>query len=270
MQPMVNIALRAARAAGEQIIRAVERLDLIKSEQSDVAKHLHNTCKQVEQSVVHTIQKAYPSHTVVGEYTGRHEALDQGPSFTWHVNPADSISNFSNALPQFALCIAGEQNGRIEHAIIVNPMAGEEFTASRGKGAHLNGRRIRVSNCRTLDNALIGTGFFNRSSDKPYLNNFLEMYRNIILAGGQVNNSGSAALNLAYTAAGRLDAFFQIGLTSAEVEAGLLIVKEAGGLAGDFSGSNSYQSSGNLVVGNPKMFKALLQAIRPALSTGMH
>ncbi len=270
MQPMVNIALRAARAAGEQIVRAVERLDLIKSEQSDVAQFLHKTCKQVEQTVVVTIQKAYPSHTVIGEYTGRHEALEEGQEFIWHLTPADSISNLANALPQFALCLAGEQNGRIEHAVILNPMSSEEFTASRGKGSQLNGRRIRVSNNRSLDKTLIGTGFINRPSDKPYLNNHLEMFKNISLSDAQVINSSSPALNLAYTAAGRLDGYFQIGLNRAEIEAGLLILQEAGGLAGDFTGGNNYRTSGNLVAGNPKMFKALLQAIRPAVTPDMH
>lgn len=266
MQPMVNIALRAARLAGEQIARAVERLDLIKSEQASVADFLNETCKNAEQTIVHTIQKAYPSHTLVGEYTGEHAPLREGPTFTWNINPVDSILNFANGLPVFALSIAGHLNNRIEHAIVVNPIVGEEFTASRGYGAHFNGKRLRVSNRRFVEGALIGSGFFGRSSDKPFLNEYLEMFKNINMAGGSIYNGGSPVLNLAYTAAGRLDGFYQTGLNQWEMEAGILLLQEAGGLVGDFSGGSAYRTSGNLVAGNPKMFKSLLQTLRPALS----
>jgi len=270
MQPMLNIALRAARAAGEEISRSVERLDLIKSEQVSVADFVKTTCQNAEQLVVQTIQKAYPSHTIIGEYTGEHKPLREGTPFTWHLNPIDSISNFANGLPAIALCVAGyNENNRIEHAVIHNPMAGEEFTASRGSGAQLNGKRIRVSNHRTIEGALLGTGFLGRKSDKPYLNEFQDIFKNITLANGQVYSGGSAALNLAYTAAGRLDGFYQIGLSQWEMEAGLLIVQEAGALVGDLSGGNNYRESGNLVCGNAKMFKALLKTIRPSLSADL-
>ncbi len=269
MQPMVNIALRAARIAGEQIARAVERLDLIKSEENDVAKFLSDTCKQAESTIVSTIQKAYPNHTVVCEYSGTHPALKEGPAFTWHVNPIDSISNFANGLPVFALSITGYQNERIEHAIVLNPLIGEEFTASRGNGAQMNGKRLRVSNRKTLEGALVGTGFFNRTSDKAFFSAHQEMVKNITLAGGSHYNGGSAALNLAYTAAGRLDGFYQLGLNESEIEAGTLLLQEAGGLVADCFGTNNFRQNGNLVAGNPKMFKALLQSMRPALSPDM-
>jgi myo-inositol-1(or 4)-monophosphatase len=269
MQPMVNIALRAARLAGEQIARAVERLDLIKSEQQGVAEFLNETCVQAERTIVHTIQKAYPSHTIVGEYSGEHAPLQEGLAFIWNINPIDSITNFANGLPVFAISMSGHCNNKIEHAIVLNPMAGEEFTCSRGYGAHFNGKRLRVSNRKTIQGSLIGTGFIGRTSDKPYLNEFQEMFRNIILADGKTFNGGSPALNLAYTAAGRLDGFFQIGLQQNEIEAGMLLLQEAGGLVGDFTGSTGYRTSGNLVAGNPKMFKALLQSIRPTLNESL-
>lgn len=266
MQPMVNIALRAARLAGEQIARAVERLDLIKSEEKDVAKFLSETCKQAENTIVSTIQKAYPNHKVIGEYTGTHDALKEGPAFCWHINPIDSISNFANGLPVFALSIAGYQNERIEHAVILNPMIGEEFTASRGHGAQLNGKRLRVSARKSLDSALIGSGFFNRTSDRAHFAAHQEMVKNVTLAGGTLYSAGSPALHLAYTAAGRLDGFFQLGLIDSEIEAGSLLLQEAGGLVADCYGTNNYRTNGNLVAGNPKMFKAILQALRPALT----
>ncbi|MBY4678868.1 inositol monophosphatase [Marinobacterium sp. CAU 1594] len=263
---MLNIALRAARIAGEQIARAVERLDLIKSEQADVANFLKDTCVHAEQTITHTIQKAYPSHRVVGVYSGEHAPLEEGIEVIWQINPIDSVLNFSNGLPVFALCMAGYQNGRLEHSVVLNPLAGEEFTASRGRGAQLNGKRLRVSSCKSLDGAMIGTGFFNRSSDKAHLGAHLEMLKNIAMAGGNIHSGGSAALNMAYTAAGRLDGFYQIGLYENELEAALLLIQEAGGLVGDFAGGNSYRSKGNLVAGNPKMLKALLQSLRPSLT----
>ncbi|MGB0468068.1 MAG: inositol monophosphatase family protein [Pontibacterium sp.] len=268
MQPMVNIALRAARIAGEQIARAAERLDLIKSEENDVAKLLTETCKQAELTVVTAIHKAYPGHKVICEHTGTHEPLkaDDAVSFCWHVNPIDSLSNFANGLPTFALSIAGYQNDRLEHAVILDPMIGEEFTASRGRGAQLNGKRLRVSKRKSLDGSLIGTGFFNRNSDKPHFSAHQEMVKNITLAGSGLHGGGSATLGLAYTAAGRLDGFFQPGLQESEVEAASLLLQEAGGLIGDYLGTNNFRTNGNVVAGNPKMFKALLQSIHPALT----
>lgn len=266
MQPMVNIALRGARAAGEQITRSVERLDLIKSEQASVSEYLEDTCKQAERTIVNTIHKAYPDHQINCEYTGTHKPEDRICDVIWTVNPIDSISNFSNALPVFALSIACHQRGKLEHAIVLNPITGEEFTASRGRGAQMNGKRLRVSNRKLLDGSLIGSGFFGRSSDKAHLDNFQAIFKNITLENGSIYSGGSPALNLAYTAAGRLDGFFQIGLNQWEMEAGILLLQEAGGLLADFTGNNNYKTSGNLVAGNPKILKALLQNIRPAMS----
>ena len=269
MQPMVNIALRAARTAGEQIVRAVERLDLIKSEQADVAKLLNDTCNKAELTIVHTIQKSYPNHKVVGEYTGEHAPLSEGPEFCWYINPIDSISNFSNGLPVFAISMAGEQKGKIEHALVLNPITGEEFTASRGSGSQLNGKRLRVSSHKNIEGSLIGTGFFNRQSDKDHLEAYLNIFRDITNAGGTIYNGGSPALNLAYTAAGRIDGFYQIGLTRWEIEAGLLLIQEAGGLVGDFSGNNNFRSNGQVIAANPKMFKSLLKALQPGLTDAL-
>ncbi len=266
MQPMVNIALRGARIAGEQIARSVERLDLIKSEKASVIEFLEETCKHAERTIASTIQKAYPGHSVNGEYTGKHAAQSEGEDAVWTVNPIDSISNYSNALPMFALSIACHLNGKIEHAIILNPITGEEFIASRGRGAHLNGKRLRVSNRKSLEGTLIGSGFFGRKSDKEQLDVFQQIFKNISLESGSIYSGGSPALNLAYTAAGRLDGFFQIGLNQWEMEAGILMIQESGGLLSDFTGNNTYLQSGNLVAGNPKILKALLKNIHPALS----
>ena len=264
MQPMVNIALRGARIAGEQIARAVERLDLIKSEQSSVSDFFAETCKQAEKAIASTIQKAYPDHEINGEYTGQHAAEGQ-PAITWQINPIDSATNFANGLPQFALSIAGYQRGRLEHAIVLNPLNGEEFTASRGRGAQCNGKRLRVSNSKTLQGSLIA-GNFSGHKQKQHLESYQRVFSNIILEDGTVNNTGSAVLNLAYTAAGRFDGFFQFGLSNGEMAAATLLIQESGGLLSDFNGGNQHTQSGNLIVGNPKMLKALLKSIHPVVS----
>jgi myo-inositol-1(or 4)-monophosphatase len=270
MQPMVNIALRAARLAGEQISRALERLDLIKSEQADVAEFISDLCQQAERTITTTIQKAYPHHSLIGEYTGQHAPIGEGPGqCEWHISPIDSLTNFSNALPMFALSITGFINGKAEHCVVLNPMFGEEFTASRGKGAQLNGKRLRVSTRTSLEGAIIGTGYHARKSDKPWLESHVRMMQEIMQAGATLHNSGSPVLSLAYTAAGRLDGFYQIGLSPSELSAGLLLIREAGGLVGDFSGGNSYSERGNLVTANARILKSLLRTLHPATAEGL-
>ncbi len=265
MQPMVNIALRAARLAAEQIARGTERLDLIKSEQDKVAAFINDLCLQAERTVAHTLQKAYPHHTVIGDYSGRHEASGEGPTpCEWQVTPIDSLPNFSNAVPSFALSITGRIKGKVTHALILNPITGDEFTASRGEGAQLNGKRLRASSRKVLDGALVGTGFLGRKSDESGLDTQIAIMRELVTAGATPFNTGSVALNLAYTAAGRLDGFCQLGLYQTEQDAGLLLLQEAGALVGDTAGGSNHRDSGKLVAGNPKIFKALLKTIHPA------
>jgi len=263
MQPMVNIALRAARQASEQIERALERVDLIKSEQGNVVKFLNDTCKGVERNIAQVIQKAFPHHSVMGEYSGIYQAAStEGPTpCHWHIHTIDSVTHFSNALPSFALCIVGRVRDRVEHALILNPITGEEFTASRGQGAQLNGRRLRVGARKSLEGALIGTGHLGRPSDKKHLEMQLDITRAIVTAGASTFSTGSVALNLAYTAAGRLDAMIQPEVNADELEAGLLILQEAGGLASDFAGGAAFRENGQLVAGNPKIFKSLVTTV---------
>lgn len=267
MQPMVNIALRAARLAAEQIARGTERLDLIKSEQDKVAAFINDLCHQAERTIAHTLQKAYPHHTVIGDYSGKYAAIGEGPTpCEWQVTPIDSIANFSNAVPSFALSMTGRIKGKVAHALILNPITGDEFTASRGEGAQLNGKRLRVSPLKALNGALIGTGFLGRKSDLAGLDTQITIMRDLVSAGATPFNTGSTALNLAYTAAGRLDGFCQLGLNPSEQDAGLLLLQEAGALVGDTAGGNNHRESGRLVAGNPKIFKVLLKTVHPALS----
>lgn len=263
MQPMLNIALRAARIAGEQIARSAERIDLIKSEQSSISDFLNETATKAEQTIAYSIQKAYPSHSVIGDFSGEHKSLEVNTDVIWHVNPIDSISNFSNGLPVFAICMSAELKGRVEHALILNPITGEEFTASRGNGAHLNGKRLRVSNKRSLEQTIIGSSFLNSPSEKAQFETFKTIFCQLQSADAILQNTGSAALNMAYTAAGRLDGFLQIKLAPNTLNAGALLIQEAGGLLGDFKGGNDFRKNGNTVAANPKLFKAILKTIRP-------
>lgn len=265
MQPMVNIALRAARQASEQITRALERLDLIKSEQDSVASFLADTGRNIERGIAFNIQKANPHHSIFGDYSGEHAAQEEGPNpCEWRVHAIDNIVHFSHGIPSIALCLTGTVRGKIEHALILNPITGEEFTASNGQGAQLNGKRLRVSNQKTLNNTVIGTGFLARPSDAKNLELQLNITRTLIEAEASTFTTGSVALNLAYTAAGRLDGIVQQGVISDDVDAGLLILREAGGLSGDFSGGTDVRGKGELIAANPKLFKALMTKVHTA------
>ena len=164
-----------------------------------------------------------------------------------------------HGFPHFCISIAAQQHGRIEHGVVYDPIKKDLFTASRGRGAQLNGRRIRVANLRSLDQSLIGTGFPFRH--KELLDKYLLTFQSIFQQCGGVRRAGSAALDLAYVACGRLDGFWEFGLNIWDIAAGVLLIKEAGGLVGDFEGGENYLTSGNVVAGNPRIFKHLLQTM---------
>ncbi len=258
MQPTLNIALRAARIAGEQVARAVERLDIIKSEKEDVGAFILDTATAAERTIAYHLLKANPGHRITGLQSGSIGSQDES-DFEWFVNPIDGLSHFTSALPTFALSLVCKQQGRIEHAVVLNPITGEEFTASRGRGAQVNGKRIRVSDLTTLPNALIGN-HFNLHSEAG-LDQHLSGTRQLYLQGARLHQVGSAALTLAYLAAGRTDACWIQGADSWELEAGLLLLQEAGALIGDLNGSNNMLNSGALVAGNAKLFKQMLKLL---------
>lgn len=263
MEPMVNIALRAARKAGEQIVRASDDLDRIEVRTKGVNNFVSEVDLAAEREIIYQLQKAYPEHAIEGEETGLTGSEDA--EYRWLVDPLDGTTNFVRGIPHFAVSIACLYRGKVEHAVIVDPVRREEFTASRGRGAQLNGRRIRVSNLASLEGALLGTGipFRDHCDDRlPAYTKTLE-----VLAGqcAGVRRAGAASLDLAYVAAGRFDAFWEIGLAPWDIAAGALLVREAGGLVADIDGSDHYLKSGNIVCGNPKCFKAVLQATRPLL-----
>ena len=263
MEPMINIALRAARKAGENIVRASDDLDRFDIVAKGVNDYVSEVDINAEQEIIYHLQKAYPDHAIRGEETGL--TGDENADYRWIIDPLDGTTNFTRGIPHYAVSIACLFKGKLEHAVVLDPVRQEEFTASRGRGAQLNGRRIRVSNRTSLEGALLGTGipFKGHCEDK------LEPYaKSVEVLAGQcagIRRAGAASLDLAYVAAGRLDAFWEIGLAQWDIAAGALLVKEAGGLIADIDASDRYMESGNIVCGNPKCFKAVLQATKPLL-----
>jgi myo-inositol-1(or 4)-monophosphatase len=260
MHPLLNIAVRAARQAGNLISRAVDdidRLTIVTKAENDFVTEID---RRAEAIIINAIKNAYPEHGILAEESGEHTGND----YTWIIDPLDGTTNFLHGFPQFAVSIAVQHKGRLEQAVVYDPMRQELFCASRGQGATLNDRRIRVTKRNGLDGALLGTGF--PFKQQQHLDTYLAMFKAVFPMTAGIRRPGSAALDLAYTAAGRLDGFWEIGLCPWDMAAGALLVQEAGGLNSDFSGGNEYMHSGNIVAGSPRVFKELLQQIRPCLS----
>jgi myo-inositol-1(or 4)-monophosphatase len=264
MEPMVNIALRAARKVGENIVRASDDLDRLEVKSKGVNNFVTDVDVKAEQDLIYHLQKAYPGHAVQGEETGL--TGDEDAEYRWVIDPLDGTTNFIRGIPHYAVSLACLHRGKLEHAVIVDPVRREEFTASRGRGAQLNGRRIRVSKLASLDGALLGTGIPFKDHCDDRLGPYSETMATLAGRCAGIRRAGAASLDLAYVAAGRLDGFWEIGLATWDIAAGALLVKEAGGLIADVDGSDNYLSSGNIVCGNPKCFKAVLQVARPLLS----
>lgn len=257
MHPTLNIAVRAARSAGNVIIRNLGRLDSLSVHTKDRNDFVTEVDKQAEQEIIYILRKAFPDHSILAEESGAH----QGNDYQWIIDPLDGTTNFLHGFPQFAVSIALRHKGRLEQGVVYDPMRQELFTASRGGGAMLNDRRIRVTNRKTLDGALLGTGFPFKS--QQHLETYLDMFRALFPHTAGIRRPGSAALDLSYVAAGRLDGFWEIGLNIWDMAAGVLLIQEAGGLSSDFVGGSNHLESGNLVAGNPKLFAEILKTIRP-------
>ncbi len=264
MQPMLNIALRAARLASEQIQRAQDKIEIIRFEKSEVAELIQETALNAEQTIVHTIQKAYPNHALQGQFSGDNKSHSDKTEASWYISPIDDINNFSSGLPDIAVCLVAVIKGKIEHAVIINPTTGDEYTASKGYGAVLNGRRIRVADNKGLEGSIITTDFSDMSGDKSQLDKHISMATQLHAKQGVLKNSGSAALNFANVAAGRTDGSFAKKLQPATVLASALLIQEAGGLTGDLAGGANFKKSSDLVTGNAKIFKALVKALHSA------
>ena len=263
MHPMLNIAVRAARSAGNIIVRNLDRVDSLAVQTKDRNDFVSEVDRQAEQEIIGILRKAYPDHGVLAEESGHQDGND----YQWIIDPLDGTTNYLHGFPQFAVSIALRHKGRIEQGVVYDPLRQELFTASRGAGANLNDRRIRVTNRRNLDGALLGTGFPFKS--QQHLDAYLDMFRALFPRTSGIRRPGSAALDLAYVASGRLDGFWEIGLSVWDMAAGVLLIQEAGGISSDFVGGHNYLENGNLVAGNPKVFAEILKAIRPHVSAGL-
>ena len=213
--------------------------------------------RAAEREIIATVRRAYPSHAFLAEESGASGESDT----VWIIDPLDGTTNFLHGFPVFAVSIACQHKGRLEQAVVYDPMRQEIFTASRGAGAHLENRRIRVSRQRTLEGALVATGFPYRSNVQ-YIDAYLAMLRTVMLSTAGIRRPGAAALDLAYVAAGRVDAFWEIGLNVWDTAAGTLLIQEAGGRIGTLVGG-AYRQAGNVLAGNPKIYAALIEALAP-------
>jgi myo-inositol-1(or 4)-monophosphatase len=257
MHPMLNIAVRAARRAGSIINRAA--LDGGGLEVR--AKHRNDFVTKVdraaEEAIIETLRKAYPDHAVLAEESG---ASAGSAEYQWIIDPLDGTTNFIHGFPQYCVSIGIRHRDAMTHGVIYDPTKNELFTASKGRGAFLNDRRIRVSKCLRLGDALVGTGFPFREIGQ--IERYTGQLKEIMQKSAGVRRAGAAALDLAYVACGRLDAFWEIGLSAWDMAAGALMIQEAGGLVGDLRGEAGYLESGEIACATPKVFPALLEALR--------
>jgi myo-inositol-1(or 4)-monophosphatase len=255
--PLLNVAVRAARRAGEIIVRKLGRVSA-----SDVqAKGRNDFVSEVDQAaerdIIETVRRLYPDHGFLCEESGR----SGGDEYIWIIDPLDGTTNFLHGFPTFAVSIAVEHRGRLDHAVVYDPMRQELFTATRGCGALLDDRRIRVSRQATLDGALIGTGFPYRANAR-WMDEYMAMLKAVMQETAGIRRPGAASLDLAYVAAGRTDGFWEIGLSAWDTAAGTLLITEAGGRIGTLTGA-PYAQGGHVVAGTPKVYEALLEAIGP-------
>ncbi len=256
MHPLLNIAITAARKAETVLLRSLDRLDTVRPTQKGLHDFVSDVDKKSEQEIIAIIKKAYPSHQIIGEEGGVQAGDEES---VWIIDPLDGTHNYLRGFPHFSISIAFQFRGKLEHAVVYDPIRQEMFIASRGQGARLNDRRLRVSNTLRLNEALIGTGFpVRRPEDLP---SYLQVFQKLMPQLSNIRCSGSAALDLAYVAAGRLDAFFEINLQAWDLAAAALLIKEAGGLVADWQGGEDYLHQGNVIAGTPKVFSALAQVI---------
>ncbi|HEY9036122.1 MAG TPA: inositol monophosphatase family protein [Pseudomonadales bacterium] len=264
MEPMLTIALRAAREAADYIVRAGERLDRLNVESKSVNDYVSEVDREAERIIIETLKEKYPTHAFLAEESAP-TLDDRDNDYLWVIDPLDGTTNFLRGIPHYAISVACYHKGRLEHGLVIDPIRREEFLASRGRGAQLNGKRIRVSGRKSLDGALLGTGIPFKSRSQDQMPAYLQSLDKLALQTAGIRRAGAAALDLAYVAAGRLDGFWEIGLSEWDIAAGALLVQEAGGLIGDVCGGSGHLQSGNVVCATPKCFKPMLQAIQPTL-----
>jgi len=265
--PMLNIGVRAARRAGDLIMRSMNRVHQLEVRRKDVNDFVTEVDLRAEAEIIESIRTTFPDHGILAEESGRSDSkygnknADGDDEFVWIIDPLDGTTNFIHGFPQFCVSIGLKKRGVMECGVIYDPPRQELFTAARGDGAKLDDRRIRVTKQTTLEGSLIGTGFPYRAN-LHWLDAYLGMFKDVTRKAAGIRRAGSAALDLAYVAAGRMDGFWELGLAPWDTAAGMLMITEAGGMVSNLSG-NEYRHEGHIVVGAPKVHTALLELIAP-------
>jgi len=264
MHPMLNTAVKAARRGAAVINRASFDLD-----QVNVTKKKHNDFvtevdKAAEEAIIDVLKNAYPDHAILAEESGASANLHDENENVWIIDPIDGTTNFIHGFPQYCVSIALQQRGQITQAVVYDPTRNDLFTATKGAGAYLNEKRIRVSRRDKLADSLIGTGF--PYTDLSRLDEYMKMFKIMTERTAGLRRPGAAALDLAYVAAGRLDGFFEKGLKPWDLAAGSLLITEAGGIVGTFQGESDYLYKGDIIAGSPKIFAQLVALLSPFAS----
>ena len=258
MQPLEHIAVTAARAAGNYIMRNLERADALQVTRKGRNDFVSEVDRGAEAEIVHTIRKAHPDHAILAEEGG----ADGQNDWLWIIDPLDGTTNFLHRFPHFAVSIAAQHKGKLQLGVIYAPCTQDLYVASRGAGAVLNNRKIRVSKTSSLDESLVGTGVPIRAGAN--LDAYLPQLRAVVEKTAGVRRAGAAALDLAYVACGRLDAFWEMNLQSWDMAAGIMLVEEAGGVVTELFGGGDPMKTGHVLAANPKMFEQIAPLLRSA------
>jgi myo-inositol-1(or 4)-monophosphatase len=258
---MLNTAIKAARRAAAVINRASFDLDRVIVTEKNHKDFVTDVDQAAEQAIIEVLSKAYPDHAFLAEESGPSAKLNDDTEYAWIIDPLDGTTNFMHGFPQYSISIALSHRGVITQAVIYDPVRNDLFTATKGAGAYLNDKRIRVTKLDRLANALLSTGY--RAGDAKALDEYLKMYGIMAERSHGVRRPGSAALDLAYVAAGRLDGFYEKGLKPWDIAAGSLMVTEAGGIVGEFSGESDYLYKGDIIAASPKIFGQMVPLLTP-------
>jgi myo-inositol-1(or 4)-monophosphatase len=264
MHPMLNTAVTAARKAGDIISRYSDRVDQLEIQEKEQSDYVSQVDKMAEEAIIDTIHYAYRDHSILAEESGRHKG---DSAFEWIIDPLDGTTNYLYGIPQYAVSIALTRDGKLFQSVIYDPAKDDLFTASRGQGATLNNKRMRVSSRRSIENALLVTGIPYKTSQDMDL--YLDTLKALVPKTAGIRRPGSAALDLAYVAAGRYDGFWEFGLNQWDIAAGVLMVQEAGGLISDMMGGDTHMECCDIVAASPKVFRDMHKRIHPVMKKAM-
>ncbi|MBF8177004.1 MAG: inositol monophosphatase [Burkholderiaceae bacterium] len=261
MHPMLNTAVKAARRGAAIINRASFDLDRIKVTEKKPNDFVTEVDQAAEQAIIEVLKSAYPDHAILAEESGASSNLHDENDNVWIIDPLDGTTNFIHGFPQYCVSIALQQRGQITQAVVYDPTRNDLFTATKGAGAYLNEKRIRVTKRDKIADALIGTGFPFRAGDD--IDEYLKVFKIMTQSCAGLRRPGSAALDLAYVACGRLDGFFEKGLQPWDMAAGSLLITESGGIMGTFDGESDYLYKGDVIAGTPKVFAQMVSLLSP-------